>query len=262
MKEGYYLMSRMIFDTETTSIEKPFAYNVGYRIVDDDFNVLVEKDFVIEQIWHNLPLFESAYYHDKRPLYVLAMRKHETIMTKWGYMVSEMLRDIKKHEVTSAYAFNSNFDENVFNFCCDWFKTRNPFDTIPIYDIWGYSSQFITNTTEYRTFCELHELFTDKGLYQGNAEALTKFLTCDTDFEEAHTALADARIETDILKACVNRGAELDKEYKVVRFLRPDKPTPYAIKVNGEIIHEGQYTKKYVRNEVYSFTEEVEEVVE
>ena len=249
----------LVFDTETTSIEKPFAYDVGYKILTRNFETVESKHFVIEQIWHNLPLFSTAYYAEKRPLYVLAMRKHEAIMTKWGYMVAEMIRDIQKHNVVSAYAFNSSFDDKVFTFCCNWFKTRNPFDTIPIYDIWGYSSQFITNTAEYRNFCELHQLFTESGKYQGNAEALTKFLTANPDFEEAHRGLQDVEIEAEILHECIKRGAEWDTEYKVIRYLNREQPTPYAIKVNGKIIHEGAYIKKYVRNEMYHFTEMVPE---
>jgi hypothetical protein len=247
----------LVFDTETTSIEKPFAYDVGYKIFDRDFNEIASKHFVIEQIWHNLPLFESAYYHDKRPLYVLAMRKHEAIMTKWGYMVSEMIRDIQKHNVVSAYAFNSSFDDKVFTFCCNWFKTRNRFDSVPIYDIWGYSSQFITNTAEYRNFCELHQLFTESGKYQGNAEALTKFLTADPDFEEAHRGLQDVEIEAEILLACLDLGAEIGKEYKVVSFLWRNNEKPLVIKVDNQVVYSGVYRKKYVREGLYSFKTEV-----
>ena len=64
-----------IFDTETTSLDNPFCYNIGYIIVDiENDNTLVRRDFVVEQVWHNLPLLESAYYAKKRPLYVNRMR--------------------------------------------------------------------------------------------------------------------------------------------------------------------------------------------
>ena len=40
-------MNIMIFDTETTSLDKPFCYNIGYTIVDtDSYCMLVERDFV------------------------------------------------------------------------------------------------------------------------------------------------------------------------------------------------------------------------
>ena len=64
-----------VFDSETTSLEKPFCYNIGYVIVNtEDFSIALRRSYVVEQIWHNLPLFSSAYYADKRELYVSAMR--------------------------------------------------------------------------------------------------------------------------------------------------------------------------------------------
>ena len=60
-------MNYVVFDTETTSLNKPFTYNIGYIILNEGGSVLVKKDFVVEQIWHNLPLFSTAYYSEKRP---------------------------------------------------------------------------------------------------------------------------------------------------------------------------------------------------
>ena len=61
-------MKICVFDTETTNLEKPFCYNVGFLIYDtDEQKILEKKEFVIEQVWHNIPLFSTAYYADKRP---------------------------------------------------------------------------------------------------------------------------------------------------------------------------------------------------
>ena len=66
-------MNICVFDTETTSLEKPFCYNIGYLIIDiDTSTTLARRSYVVEQVWHNLPLFETAYYANKRPLYVSA----------------------------------------------------------------------------------------------------------------------------------------------------------------------------------------------
>ena len=79
-------MNIVIFDTETTSLEKPFCYNIGYSIRTSENQILVEKDFVVEQIWHNLPLFSTAYYAEKRPIYVNRMRARAVKMEKFGYI--------------------------------------------------------------------------------------------------------------------------------------------------------------------------------
>ena len=245
----------MVFDTETTGLEKCFCYDVGYQIIDTETADIMEaKHFIIEQVWHNLPLFESAYYKDKRPLYIQLMRAHKAIMTKWGYAMQDMIRDIKKYEITDAYAYNSDFDDKVFNFNCDWFKTINPFDNVAIHDIWGYASEWITWTDSYKEFCEQHQFFTDTGNYKASAEVVYRYIKNDTDFDEAHMGLYDVEIESDILFYCIAEGAQWGTDYKVNKILKREQEKPFTIKVNGETIVSGMYVKKYVRNDMYNFT--------
>lgn len=248
----------MVFDTETTSLEKPFCYNVGYVLWDSESNGIIKKrEYVIEQIWSNLPLFQSAYYADKRQFYVGEMRARKIKLEKWGYVCQQMIRDIKSFDVACAYAYNSPFDEKVFNYNCEWFRTQNPFDTIPIHDIKGLANTFITNTDEYKDFCEEHERFTDSGNYSATAETVYQYIHAEYDFEEAHTALNDSEIETSILVYCLNMGAELDKDYQTIKILARYPDTPFVVKVDKEVIYEGTYKKKYIRNGTYSFTTKI-----
>ena len=247
-----------VFDTETISTnEKKFCYNVGYVILDTDSRATLHKrDFVVEQIWHNRPLFETAYYADKRPLYVSAMRGKRATLDKWGYIMREMMKDFREYKVEFAYAYNSPFDDSVFTFNCDWFKTSNPFDTIPVLDIRGMVSEFITNTTDYIQFCEDNERFTEGGNYSATAETVYQYVMQDTDFVEEHTALADSEIEAEILLTCLDLGAEIGKEYEVTRVLWRNNEKPLTIKVDGVTLYEGTYTKKYIRDGLYSFKNE------
>ena len=97
-------MNILIFDTETTSLEKPFCYNIGYVIADTETEeILVKRDFVVEQVWHNPMLFTTAYYADKREIYVASMRKRSTKMDKFGYICQQMIRDIKAFDIIGAY---------------------------------------------------------------------------------------------------------------------------------------------------------------
>ena len=144
-------MNVMIFDTETTSVNKAFCYDVGYLIADAETEeILVRRHYVVEQVWHNLPLFESAYYKDKRQQYVSLMRSKKAVLEKWGYIMRQIARDIKQYNVESAYAYNSTFDDSVMTFNNEWFKTINPFDNVPIFDIWAMATNFITNRPDYQ----------------------------------------------------------------------------------------------------------------
>lgn len=251
------MANHLIIDTETTGLTKPFCYDVGYKIIDDNGQQILRKHFVVEQIWHNLPLFESAYYKEKRQQYVQLMRKHEAIMDKWGYIMRTLHRDIKQNNVIDAYAYNSDFDDGVFTFNCDWFKCNNPLENIPIYDIWGYACRYITYKPEYKLFCEMNELFTDTGNYKQSAEAVYRFIVGDNDFIEEHMGVYDVDIETEILLYCITEcGGDYGQNLKAIKTLPRKVNHPYTIKINGNIIYQGEYIKKYVRDDRYYFTED------
>lgn len=211
-------MNVCIFDTETTSIEKPFAYNIGWCIYNTDSHKVVYKaDYVAEQIWHNLELFTTAYFADKRDWYIGQMKSRKITMDKLGHITQLMCRVFKQFDVQAAFAYNSDFDERVFNFCCDWFKIKNPFDNIPIYDVRGYVHKVIAFTPEYQKFCDDNELYTDSGNYSTTAENVYRFIKQDINFVEQHTALADSEIELEILLYCIGLGCKWNTAYKVYR---------------------------------------------
>lgn len=230
-------MNIMIFDTETTSLDKPFCYNIGYVIVDTETgNTLKSADYVVEQVWHNSMLFSTAYYANKRPIYVSAMRNRSTKMDKFGYICRAMSRDIKAFEVAAAFAFNSPFDERVFDFNCDWFKCINPFDNTPIYDIRGYAHKYICDTADYKNWCEEYERFSDSGNYSTTAENVYQYVSGDYEFIEDHTALSDSIIEMRILFYALHKGAEVKGDYKPFRSLKREQKKNFTLKYNDEIV--------------------------
>ena len=209
-----------VFDTETISLNKPFCYNVGYIIYDvANDRKLARRDFVVEQVWHNPRLFETAYYANKRPLYIKRRRGRATQRLKWGAIMNRMLKDIETYNVVAAYAFNSDFDVKVFDFNCNqWFHTRNPFDTLPVYDIRKYACAYLANDY-YFEFCEQRrythkdKFFTAKNNYKTTAESFYCAYCYDESFNEEHTAASDSDIELEVLKLCLHKGAhEADDE--------------------------------------------------
>ena len=240
-----------VFDTETTSIDKPFVYNIGWVIYDTDTkSILNTADYVVEQIWHNRELFTTAYYADKREQYVKDMRGKKVRMEKLGYITQTMCRVFKAYEVKLAFAYNSSFDVRVFDFNCEWFKVINPFDDMLVIDIRGMVHRAIAFTSKYQRFCEDNALFTEHGNYSTTAESVYRFITEDTEFIEEHTALADARIELDILKECCDKyGCEWEKAYKVYRSIPRSGEKVLSVKTTeGEIV-EFPYTAITIHKE-------------
>lgn len=223
----------LIYDTETTSLEKPFCYNVGYVVYDtDERKVLLTEEYVCEQVWHNPMLFTTAYYADKRPFYVKAMRTRTAKLEKFGYICRRIARIIKDYDIHEAYAYNGSFDEKVFNFNCDWFKCINPFDNVKLLDIRGYFHHIIDSN--FINWCDDNEKFTDSGNYSTTAETVYQFISGNDDFEESHTALDDSRIETEILVYCLDKGCELGKNYIAKKSITRNTIKQFVVKKNGE----------------------------
>lgn len=230
-------MKICVFDTEAINLEKPFCYDIGYIIYDTEASeVVLSRSFVVEQVWHNTALFATAYYAEKRPIYVSRMRARRATMAKFGNITQQMVRDFENYNVEGAYAYNSSFDEKVFQFNCDWFKCINPFDNIPIFDIRAYVHKKIAFDTNYQKWCEMNSRFTESGQYSTTAESVFQFIADDADFVEAHTGLEDAEIECAILVHCVDiLGAKWNETYKVYSSVpRRIERTLIVTNVNGE----------------------------
>lgn len=236
-------MNICVFDTETTSLDKPFCYNIGYVILDSDsWGELFRRSYIVEQVWHNLPLFSTAYYAEKRPIYIADMRARNTIMDKFGYICRQMTRDFMQYNVDTAFAYNSSFDEKVFDFNCDWFKCNNPFDNVAIKDIRGFAHQFIVDDS-FKMFCEEHEYFTETGNYSTTAETMYRYVSENTDFIESHTALDDAIIEAAILNYCIEAGADLNRNYSAYRSIERPQEKTLHIKTVEQTDYYFQYSK-------------------
>ena len=248
-------MNIMVFDTETINLDKPFIYNIGYAIYNTDAaEILAMKDFVVEQVWHNPMLFVTAYYASKRCVYLEKLAKGEITLTDWKTASAELVEDMDACVAVGAY--NSMFDYkkaipftdlyisklyspdfhdwlNFQNKKLPWLATghrnENPngFDeTIfrfrgkeyPLFDLWGLSCRHILNCDEYKNMCLDNDWQTASGKYfKTSAETAFRFFSETLDFEEAHTAIDDAEIES-ILFAEICKRTKKKFEMGIIYF--------------------------------------------
>lgn len=194
-------MNYLVFDTETISLNKPFIYNLGYRILSAKGEVLVDRDFVIRQIYDNKPLFATAYYANKRKLYTSKMKAKKALKVSWGEACRVMAKDIKQFNITTAWAYNSDFDEKAFYFNHLFYRNKvRPLDPVQVCDIMDEIDN-ITDTTEYKEFCKAYGFLTNHKTPRPRktAEAVFAFITGNPNYCEEHTALEDSKIEAAIL---------------------------------------------------------------
>lgn len=241
-------MNILVFDTETVDVEHAFCYNVGYTIVNiETREKLIKRDYVIEQVWENKMLFSTAYYAEKKQLYINALRGRKATIKHWGHTMQRMIKDIQEYNVEFAYAFNSPFDVRVFDFNSEWFKSSNALDYVQTIDIRGLINKLLFSD-EYKAFCEENGYYTESGNYSGNAETLTKFIRQDIDFVEDHTALSDSLIEADIILYMIDKfGVDITKEGKVYATVPRETEREMVIVHNG-VEHKFTYLKKLTRN--------------
>ena len=191
---------KIVLDTETISLEKPFVYDLGYVIVNDNGDIIAKKSYVISQVWNNKELFATAYYADKKPLYYARLKSGYSKKVGWGHAMRYLANDIKKYGITEIYAYNSKFDSRALNFMCAWYKVVNGLGGIEIQDIMNFIKP-ITKSQDFVNFCESNGYMTNHKTPQPQkkAETLYRYLTNNVDYEEEQTGLEDSLIELQIL---------------------------------------------------------------
>lgn len=215
------------------AIAKPLIYDLGWQIVDVKGNVYKRASYLISEIFSVPDVFNTAYYASKRPIYLERLAKEEIQLTDWKRAITELVEDLDAVEAVGAY--NSMFDfkkalpftelyiselysPNYYNWYefqktrCDeiaeGYKPKNQKEfeptvfrfrgkEYPLFDLWGLSCEHLLNTPEYKQACYDNDWRSASGkYYPTNAEKAFAFCFGNLDFEEAHTALEDAEIES------------------------------------------------------------------
>lgn len=226
------------------AIAKPLIYNMGWVITDRQGNIVKKCEYLIAEIFSVPSVFNTAYYADKRPIYLEKMQKGELTVVPWEVAVQELEADLQT--VNAIGCYNSMFDlwkaipftelyigklyspdyynwEKVQRGICERLVTApkqnepkgraNDIFTLrgkdyPMFDLWGLSCEHLINTMTYRKNCLDHNMVSDSGLYfKSSAESSYRYVCDRYDFDEAHTALEDALIEAQLLAKIAKKHA-------------------------------------------------------
>lgn len=90
------------------SIAKPLIYDLGWTIVDKKGNIYRRQSFLISEIFSVPQVFNTAYYKDKRPIYLERLRHSATILTDWKSATEALVHDMGLVDGVGAY--NAMFD--------------------------------------------------------------------------------------------------------------------------------------------------------
>ena len=225
------------------AIARPLVYDIGWTLMYRDGTVFEKKQFLVTETFSVPAVFNTAYYASKRPLYLAMMERGEIECLPWNTIMEAFIADLEKCDYVGA--FNSMFDfKKAIPFTelyikklyspeyFDWEKIQyaiceriaagvkmennNDFDKYhfvfrdgeyDLFDVWGLAADRLLNKKAYKEKClELGMLSASGDYFKTSAEACFRYICSDWDFEEAHTALADAEIESAILAKILTKG--------------------------------------------------------
>ena len=215
-KRKKYLMT---LDVETTNNQigvknapnDGLVYDIGFTIHDKQGNIYAKRSFAIKEIILDKYLMDTAYYKQKLSIYWERIaNKQMELITIWQAR-QRIHKAMEIFGIKEVYAYNANFDyttlNNTVRFCsgsaCRWFF---PYGT-QICDIWNIACQVLGTQ---KTF-QWENIRNANNNLITNAERM--FGYCEQiDFEEEHTGLADAIVESQILARCFKSHKSINKK--------------------------------------------------
>jgi hypothetical protein len=224
------------------AIAKPLVYDIGWQVIDTQGKVYKQRNFLIQETFFVPSVFDTAYYRDKRPKYIEMMEKGEIEVACWYQAINQLLCDCENVKAVCAYnaafdfkkaipfteayiyalyhnyqAFEDKQKESIQRILSGPSKDTNPEflspvfklrgEEFPIIDLWEIACDRLLNNRAYKKYCLSHGLWTNSVQYfKSSAESSYQYLMKNHAFEESHTALDDARIESEILVKALKKG--------------------------------------------------------
>lgn len=212
-RKNYYL----VLDVETSNNNfnqkenDGLVYDLGFVIIDKKGNIYCKRSFAIKEVFDEKIFMDTAYYNKKLPQYYEKLKNKEIEKISIFEARKRIKKAIEYFNITEVYAYNASFDYTTLNntiryfskSLCRWFLPYG----IKVCDIWSIACQVLGTQ---KTF-QWENVRNTKNNLITNAERM--FGYCEqTDFEEEHTGLADAIIESQILARCFLSHKKIDKK--------------------------------------------------
>ncbi len=203
-----YQNNILIIDTETTgNFTSPLVYDIGWVVLDKELNIIVQREYLVQEVFNNSFLMDSAYYVSKKGMYEDRVRRYDIQVKPLQHIVKTLLKDMRQTRVFSAYnvafdykAIGSTIKLVASQLTDKWYKAIKRKELLCIMNL---AADTLLNSEDYIDVALTKGWYTEKGNLKSSAEVAYRYLTKNYGFIEEHTALADVLIEKDILKYCL-----------------------------------------------------------
>ena len=202
----------LVDENEKLDLSNSLVYDVGWAIVDKYGKPYKTRSYVVEEIFYDSVLMDSAYYKEKIPQYLEDIEQGKRIVAPFNKIRMILLSDRKKWNCKAVFAHNAYFDYNALNVTTRYLtgsKVRYFFPyKVDIWDTLRMSRNTIGKTEKYSKYCVENGYLTNHKTPQNRltAEILYRYIKNDPHFVESHTGLEDVEIEKDIFAYCMKKG--------------------------------------------------------
>lgn len=194
----------LIIDTETADLQG-HVYDVGFTVADKSGHVFTEFTALVEETFTDAKKMMGAFYARKLFTHYARMLQDGVIrLVPWNGIIAAIRDACIAHDVTVVAAYNLAFDRRVLRQTNKMLGATQP--VLPykmkMLDLWQFACETKLNTATYKRLAREQGWVSDAGNLRSGAEYAYRFCSGDWGFIEDHTALSDARIETQIMAAC------------------------------------------------------------
>ena len=193
----------MVLDTECQGLQDKSVYDIAWQIVDKSGNVYIERQYLVKEVITDENKMRDAFYHAKvYNTYIPMLAAGEVGLLEWAKIREIFNKDIADFNVNIFAAYNVGFDMSAIAYTNGgkgFIQKRD----IKILDLWQLACETILSTKAYKYYATKLGFVSKAGNIITNAEKAFAFTSGNWEYIEDHTALADVKIETEILLHCL-----------------------------------------------------------
>ena len=215
------LHTYLLMDTEavkTASNSQNSVYDVAGCVFRRNGDILGFFNFLLaEPFYADLsPKIQSSPYLLKKYVYyntALSMSEIDfiTVADFWRYFNDFLV----KYSITSIISYNISFDYNAIEKTYNSYTGKSGFFPInsQFWDLYKMAKSYYKNNSRYNNFCYDNNFLTERKMPKYTAESIYAYITNNSDYLQAHTALSDVMQEYVIFMKLLQMHKKIDKIY-------------------------------------------------
>lgn len=189
-----------VIDTETASLNGD-VFDFGMVITNKKGEILARYDALVAEVFNDLAKMKKAFYFNKvDSFYRPNVRCGRMVIKPWATICKEVNKLLKIYNVDTIAAYNLAFDRRVI---IQTGKAHGGYMAIndkKMLDLWRVSCETLLQQKTYKKLAKEMGWVSPAGNLKTSAEVAYRYGMGAWEFDESHTALDDAMIETELLK--------------------------------------------------------------